>query len=438
MKTQIAALFALFRYQAFWTMDRIKGGPVKTHLKAITNSIEHTPPEVQKQQRLEKLEALLAHCKTTVPFYEKGYQTALDLDAFPVVNKRVISNDYEQFTSKTYRDTKNTIRKTSGSTGTPFQVAHNANKVHRNTADNLYFSKKAGYKIGASLYYVRHWNAAYKKAGWQNWLQNLKPIEAVDLKPKTIEAFLERMVADPSKISILGFPSALEVVCKHLDAKNAAPFPFKVTSAIAMAEALNSYTTTKMAYYFNTTMVSRYSNMEAGILAQAPVENPAVFTINTASYHIEILNLNEDTPAPKGTLGRIVITDLYNYAMPLVRYDTGDLGTIETNGNRRVFTKIEGRKSDTIYDTKGHVVSSFMMTSIINYANINQVQLIQYDKTAYELKLNVTPHFNLEAKLREEFKTFLGADATLTISYVEAIPLLNSGKRKYTLNTYKI
>ncbi len=436
MKLALSALLAAFRYQAFWWMDRLKGGPVKSHYKDIVSRLDPKNAVAAQAAQAKALEALLQHAVNTIPFYKDKAGTPLDLVNFPVVTKSTLVENTHAFKSSTYLSKPLTTRKTSGSTGTPFAIVHDGNKVQRNTADNLYFSMKAGYQIGYSLYYIRHWNPAYKKSKLQNWLQNLRPIEAVTLKPDTIEALLKQMSADPTRKGILGFPSALELVCKYLDAKNAAPLPFKVNSAIAMAEALNSYTKQKMAYYFNTNMVSRYSNMEAGILAQETTETPSVFTVNTASYHIEVLKLEDDSPAPEGSLGRIVITDLYNYAMPLIRYDTGDLGQVELKNNQPVFTRIEGRKSDTIYDTKGHVVSAFMMTTIVNYPNINQVQFIQYGKTAYELKLNVNVNFNLEAELKTQFKQFLGEDATLNINYVDDIPLLASGKRKYTLNTY--
>ena len=69
--------------------------------------------------------------------------------------------------------------------------------------------------------------------------------------------------------------------------------------------------------------------MENGILAQQKTASENEFIINWASYHIEILNIDTNELAPNGTVGRIVVTDFFNYAMPLIRYDTGDLGVID-------------------------------------------------------------------------------------------------------------
>ncbi len=54
--------------------------------------------------------------------------------------------------------------------------------------------------------------------------------------------------------------------------------------------------------------------------------NDDAFTINWASFYIEIIDFNEDKPVEQGKLSRIIVTDLYNLATPIIRYDTGDLG----------------------------------------------------------------------------------------------------------------
>src|SRR5690606_3500440 len=99
--------------------------------------------------------------------------------------------------------------------------------------------------------------------------------------------------------------------------------------------------------YFGCKILSRYSNIENGIIAQQTLTEPSDFTINHASYYVEILDMIRDEPVPYGHLGRIIITDYFNDAMPLIRYDTGDLGIMESkiyNGvEKLVLSKIEGR-----------------------------------------------------------------------------------------------
>jgi len=174
--------------------------------------------------------------------------------------------------------------------------------------------------------------------------------------------------------------------------------------------------------------------MENGIIAQQEPNNTLEFTINWASYHLEILQWENDVPAPSGSLGRIVITDLFNYSMPLIRYDTGDIGAIDFEVSPPVLKQVEGRKNDVIFNTNGEPISSFIMINNYLYEGIKQSQLIQEGKTDYLLKLQVSDNFHQEQDFIALYQGFLGKDANIKVQYVDALPLLSSGKRKTTIN----
>lgn len=68
-----------------------------------------------------------------------------------------------------------------------------------------------------------------------------------------------------------------------------------------------------------------------------------------------------------GELGRIVITDLFNYAFPILRYDNGDTAVAtrkEKNGRYRLYLdELYGRRSDLIYDCEGKAVTPYIITN---------------------------------------------------------------------------
>src|SRR5690606_600549 len=138
--------------------------------------------------------------------------------------------------------------------------------------------------------------------------------------------------------------------CKYLDRNNSRKVRADVKSVIAMSETLNDYTKFTIPKYFGVPVVSRYSNLENGIIAQQETNGSGNYLVNTASYFIEILEMDSDKPAPPGRLGRIVITDFFNYAMPMIRYDTGDIGSISPDkvGNKLYLAHVEGRKLDLL------------------------------------------------------------------------------------------
>jgi phenylacetate-CoA ligase len=185
----------------------------------------------------------------------------------------------------------------------------------------------------------------------------------------------------------------------------------------------------------------RYSNRENGILSQQIIDGGEGLHINWASYYVEILDLKKDIPIGYGRLGRVVVTDLFNYHMPLVRYDTGDLAIMDIDKNSfngaPSFFKVEGRRMDTIYDTQGKVVTSTIVYELECFSEFKQFQVIQEDHKTYRIRINVDGVFKQESKITRMLNGFLGKDANIVIDYVDEIPQLSSGKRKVTLNKYK-
>lgn len=239
--------------------------------------------------------------------------------------------------------------------------------------------------------------------------------------------------------AVLGYVSALEQVVAYCEKYGIEDLGAKFSSVITMSESLNIETKEKLQKLFKCPVVSRYINLENGIIAQQEVNGDGSFLINTASYYVEILDLEKDEVLPEGQKGRIVVTDLYNYAMPMIRYDTGDIGSMYTSQDGRKYLKtVEGRKLDVLYDTKGNIVSSYIMyKNMWKYTEISQYQLIQTGEKDYLFKINCPNGFNKESQLVAEFKEYLGQDANFQVEYVTEIPLLNSGKRRKTVNLYK-
>lgn len=164
-------------------------------------------------------------------------------------------------------------------------------------------------------------------------------------------------------------------------------------------------------------------------------EEDESYRIDTESYYYEILKLDSDEPAEPGELGRIVITDLYNYAIPLIRYDNGDLGVYEKtekNGRVKYYLKeLYGRRGDMIYDCKGRIVSPFVLLNGLSMAKgINQYRFIQEDVARYTLWLNGNKDEIDEKAILDFISPYFGEEAQITVEYVDEIPVLNSGKRK--------
>ncbi len=429
----------LIRNKSFWLVDTIKGGKIKSHLREI--SIILNSPESDKALKLKKqyLENLLKHASQTTPFY-KDYNGISDINAFPVIRKTVIQENFKDFQSEPYINKQNYKVSTSGSTGTPFFLFQNDNKRNRNRADVIYFSGQSNFKLGNRLFELEVWRSHNKKGKLISWLQNIVQFDISRLTDSRISHFISLLKRYKGQKNILGFASSLEQICLYLDRNNVDLQHLNLNSVIANSEYLNQYTKTTLSKHFKTPILSRYSSEEVGIIAQQTCDSTEHFVINHASYYVELLGLNEDKPVNPGEFGRIVVTDLFNHSMPIIRYDTGDIARLlQLENGQTKFEKIEGRKMDLIYDTKGNIVSSFVVyTKFYNYYKLlKQYQFIQQGEKEYEVKLNIIDTFPHEQALISSIKKDFGEDAKVTISYVDEIPLLSSGKRKKVVNNFK-
>ncbi|WP_298789294.1 CoF synthetase [uncultured Allomuricauda sp.] len=425
------------RYLSFWILDTLKGRKILKELKDIQLLLGQNSFDLLKKKNEAKVKDLLNKVVHEAPYYSnfKNYKSLQD---FPVTNKHIIKENFNQFQIASSRKTKLHTIFTSGSTGTPFMVYQTKQKRHRNTADTIYFAGKAGYTLGDKLLYLRLWNKNLKKNKISAFIQNVHQINIENLNPSYIESFLKRLQKDKSPKGWLAYPSGLEKICDFLDSINSKPLDCNIKSIIGMSENLSNHVRNKMSHYFDAPMVSRYSNFENGIIAQQSIDSN-YFEVNWASYILEILDFKKDVPAKPGELGRIVITDLYNHATPMIRYDTGDIGAVTNVENHSfpVLETVEGRKADILFNTKGTMISPFKFMGILpQYPEIEQIQFIQTKKTGYAIKINVREEFLQETELVALFKSIVGDDAAVAVEYVNEIPLLSSKKRKITRNLY--
>lgn len=423
---------AIFNLQKglFKIKELISGSQITFNLKQIESHFKGNRSD-------NDLNNLLKHAiKTTIFYKDYDFQS---INYFPVINKIQIKEHFSDFRSNEFLNKPLVEMTTSGSTGTPFTVYQNTQKKQRNLADTFYFANLAGYELGQRLFYFKIWAKAKMAPDYQYRLQNIVPFDVLKLDDVTIQRFIDEVEnGSNGEHSILGYVSALESIIRYCDKIQKKSFKSEFKSIITMSEALSTVTKEKLSTLFNCPVVSRYSNLENGIIAQQLI-NEERFLINTASYLVEIMDFESDKVLCYGEKGRIVVTDLFNYAMPLIRYDTGDIGAIIKDEDGKLYlSSVEGRKLDLIFDTNNQLVSSYVVyKNMWQYKEISQYQLIQVGQKEYIFKINCGLDFNNENKLIEEFKSYLGKDADFKVEYVDEIPLLDSGKRRKIVNLYK-
>ena len=233
--------------------------------------------------------------------------------------------------------------------------------------------------------------------------------------------------------SIVAYGSMWDAIANYIYEGKAKECKLKLYSIFSEAEGLKERTREIISEYFHCPVYSRYGNEENGVLAQ---EDGSIHghRLNTASYYVEVLKLESDAPAEDGEIGRVVITDLFNYAFPMIRYENGDLATRCQTEDGKVYLKdVIGRKVDMLYTTDGKMVN--WLRSLIflkKYRDIKQFQIIQETLNKFVWVLNTKNH-GYEDMIIRESKELFGQDSEYEFRYVDEIPKLRSGKTQMTV-----
>lgn len=352
---------------------------------------------------------------------------------FPVMNKSLLNANYDQIAVHSYDGIKTHKMHTSGSTGIPFTVIQDMAKRERHIADLKYFGALAGYADHDSMCYLR---ARPTATPADQESDNIWQLDICNLSAKNLTDYFHVMV-EKKCTALMAYPSTLLTAVEFWAGHFANVSSIK--TIISTSESLTDEVREKLRDFFgpDVGIYARYSNTEQGILGQE-ARGSGNYCLNWASYYFEILKMDSDEPAEEGELGRIIVTDLYNKAFPMIRYDTGDVARMNkgADGGLPELSDLYGRRMDLIYDVNGEPVSPFLLARTMRFSQgVEQWQFIQETENRYKLKItsNSTEKPNLEKEL-EGFQKTLGQGAVISVEYVKEIPVMNSMKRKVIMS----
>jgi len=420
------------RRNLFWAKDRLfNNSMVRKQYDDIKEILENY--EIGRKRVEKYLLNLLNHAANTTEFYKEF--KGKSLSQFPLVNKAIYKENYKLFMSDIFKNQDLHTMSTSGSTGTPFTVVQDKRKRSRVIAELKLFGELCGYKSHEKMAFLRVLSEKTRKKRYIELIENIYRLDTSSLNNESLER-INNFIRSKRVQAILSYSSTLELLARFIQDNNYTSRDYNVRSVIAGGEALDIETRRRLKDVFGERcmVVSRYSNQEMGILAQDTGEN-SKFILNHGSYYFECLKIDSDEPAEMGEVGRLVITDLFNYAFPMIRYDTGDLGIIEKDDNHQwpVLKEIYGKQQDVIYSTKGEPVSPFSIAIYMwQVKGVSQWQFIQETESEYILKINGKQNRDLD-KIVELMRNLLGNDANITINYVDEIPVLASNKQRRTV-----
>lgn len=414
-----------------------KEDDIKNNRGRIVNSMDEIrflishPKECEIHQKIQLNEILTF--ATLYSEYYKKYADFKMLQDFPVVDKNVYRENWDKIAVKEYSELPDSrVKYTSGSTGTPFKIVLDRARHGRWIAGNKVFREIVGMESHDKGIYVSA-NITDKQIPMDRQIRdNMYYIDCAFLDKGGINDFIDYLIDnDVHYMTILA--SALERICIMIQEGKVKPWTGHFVGIDTQSDMLKESTRKIASEYFKCPVTDTYGCEEFGVIASEDGSGYGRL-VNNADLYVEVLELDKDVPVKEGEIGRLVITDLYNKAFPMIRYALGDLGSIiTTKDGKQYLNQLAGRQADMLYTTDGKPVNYFYIISLLEpYQDIKQFQLIQQDYNHFKWILNTENH-SYEKMIVEYSKNLFGKDSEWEFEYVTELPKLKSGKRKMTV-----
>lgn len=434
---------------AYYLWETKEGGNRLAELNQLRQQERLSHQELCQLQQ-EKLTRLIRHAQTTSSWYgpliqqaglnpEQGV-TLEDLQRLPVTTKQDIREHTEAFISNAYDKSALAIAKTGGSTGVSLNLYFDERCQQQRNAAQMYADELAGWTIGARVAAV--WGnppiaRTFKQKLRSYLLERTIYLDTMDLNPTSMSHFITHWKKFKPEV-IFGHSHSIYIFSKYVLEIGETQLNPKGIVTTSMMLLDHERTTIEQA--FNCKVTNRYGCEEVGLIA-VECEKHQGMHINSSHIILECLDAN-DQPAPQGTPGKLVITDLNNFSMPLIRYRVEDVGVLahhicSCGRTTPLLQRLEGRVADFLKKADGGQVAgvSLVERTLTKISGIEQMQLIQ--EKIDEIIINrvkgseYTPQTDIE--LLAEFGEVFGTEVSLVINDVRKIPQEKSGKYRFSI-----
>ena len=411
------------------------------HLRTLRRT-QFDSPEVIRARQLVALKAQLQHAWDTVPYYRAAWTRAgvhpsdvrklPDLEAFPIVTKADIRRHNRALVSGAYDIAKCRVKTTSGSTGVPLTIYCDEPAMQWKTACTIRSDEWSGYRLGQRV--AKVWgNPEYRQFGWKGRLRNrlfdrAVYLDTLDLNDARIAEFA-RAIRRHRPGLIFGHAHSLYLLACAL--KKSGVCDVRPNGIISTAMILHDWQRSMIEGVFGCKVTNRYGCEEVSLIA-SECEEHAGLHVNADSVYHEVQES-----------GKLLVTDLCNRAMPLIRYQVGDVvvpssRACECGRGLPLIERVEGRDADYVLTPAGHLISGISLTE--NFAVLvpgaAQVQIVQESVTHLRIRLVADDAFNAgsHAKIAELVQTTFGGGVEHDVELVPAIPQEPSGKYRFCIS----
>jgi phenylacetate-CoA ligase len=428
----------------------VKRRGVVRHWKNLERSQWRSREELRAHQ-VEALRRLLTHAHETCPYYRREWsriglgpaavQGIEDLRLWPVMERETVRRHGMELRSSTALPL--ITKSTGGSSGVPLTFALDHGSNDRRMAAWHRGYGWAGAAPGTKQ--VHLWGVPIEgrpfkkrlKDRLYNALYRRDFVSCFGMGDGFAARFVCRIERARPDV-IVAYTNPLYGVACQLDAAGMHP-AYSPSAIVLGAEKVHPFQREKIQSVFGAPVFETYGSREF-MLIGAECERHNGLHVTAEHLIVEVVD-DQGVPVQPGVEGHVVITDLFNYGMPFVRYAIGDraiAGAAPCPCGRGLplLSAVTGRVLDMIRTPSGRVLpGEFFPHLFKDVASVVRFQVIQEEPARLRILLVANERFAAEeARVGSLIRTALGPDLGVVLERVAEIPLTRTGKHQVVIN----
>ena len=406
--------------------------------------------ELKKDQE-KQLRHMINFAYQNVPYYHKVFNELKlspddinkieDLRKLPILNKEIIKQNWEDFKPVNLSKISYYNNSTGGSTGTPLK--YRLSKYDRFFNGALLYRGwgYGGYELGDKMVFlagssldVGTKTSIFTKA--HEITRNLKKLSSFDMDSNDTLKYVDIMNSFQPKF-LRGYATSIDMLSKYIEVND---LEIHRPSAIFTAsEKLHPHVRKNIENAFDCDVYDNYGLNDGGVSAFECEEHTGLH-IDTERSIMEIID--ESGLQIENGIGNIVATSLHNYAMPFIRYDTGDMGELVEDvctcgRGSKLLNEIIGRSTDILLTPEGKSVHGWFFLYILwEYCTgIKEYQVVQHKINEIVIKIVKEEEFDEKQldKIREIIRE-KSEGWNVKFEFVDKINRTKAGKYKFIIN----
>ncbi len=399
---------------------------------------------------IARLRALLRHARDTVPFHRERMAAAGfdpdrfasldDLRALPRLTRADLAGRAKDLLSTAFEGRPLVEARSGGTTSAAVPFVQTREAVAWKDAAAHALRRRMGWTPDARTAWL--WGAAQDgPAPTRNPLRRAKAfltsrcldravwLGAGDLSDARLDAHAARLRSFKPHV-LQGYPSAVDLLARRLLARGER---LRVPVVVLTAEPVFPEQRARIAEALGAEVRAFYGARECGWIASEGLDDR--LRVNTAGVHVEVA---DD--------GALLVTDLVNFAMPLIRYEVGDRGRLEAPGaddvdRRPVIAALEGRTNDVFLLPSGRRVLG-VTADLRSYRiglGVLEAQLVQSERAALDVNWVAAPSYAVgdETKMAERLARMFFGELAIRLHKVDRLPVAPNGKVRYSVSTVR-